>query len=331
MGRIALFNPKEPWIIYSGSYVQTKFEGTSLSVTVVEQESNPDRQSWAGFIIDGKLEKVINFKKTGQSDTIEVAKGLTDKEHTLVVVKRTEFGVFRFLGVTLDAGKRLLSPGARSARRIECFGDSVTAGTHVEGSVGVTDPKTPDKHNGYYSWCSILGRSMGAEANVLGIPGEALYKGWGAGAQLFPARWQKLIPYDWAPDSMWNFASFEPQVVVVAMGQNDYYTTQNFTGNGDKENFKAAFSKLLPQMRMKYPNAHIILMPTCMGRDTAMLDDLTKAAIADYKIANASDAKVHFFAPSNSGTVFPDHPRVVHQEKMAADLEAFIKTLSLAW
>ncbi len=73
-----------------------------------------------------------------------IATGLASGTHDVVVWKRTEGnqGENRFLGLDITAGQ-LLPPPAAPDRRIEIYGDSITAGYGMDGA-GPSCPYTPD-------------------------------------------------------------------------------------------------------------------------------------------------------------------------------------------
>lgn len=78
-------------------------------------------------MIDGE-QKCVRIADSGR-ETIVLAKGLADGEHEIMLFKRMDAcHTFTFYGFEVDDGARILEPEAKPARRIEVYGDSVSAG-----------------------------------------------------------------------------------------------------------------------------------------------------------------------------------------------------------
>jgi len=102
IGRVDCSDREAPLISWPGPAVRANFTGTSLKVTLRDEEGDKGGNMFNVFI-DGNYDEghVINCTK-GES-TYTVATGLEDKTHELLLAKRTEGeqGNTVFLGLEL--------------------------------------------------------------------------------------------------------------------------------------------------------------------------------------------------------------------------------------
>lgn len=114
-------------------------------------------------------------------------------------------------------------------RKIEVYGDSVSAG-EVSEAVDYTGKEDPE-HNGeysnsWYSYAWMTARKLNAQIHDIAQGGIALmdHTGWFYEPEAIgmETAWNK-IHYNpiFGEAKEWDFAGYTPQVVVVAIGQND--------------------------------------------------------------------------------------------------------------
>jgi hypothetical protein len=328
-GRIDFAVPAAPVLYYPASTVRARFEGTSLKLRLSNDQAG--KSNWVSVFIDD-AEPWVSAIEGNQAAEIEIATNLAAGVHEVVIAKRsdTNSGALRVHGLELDPGSNLLPPCKELSRRIECYGDSVTAGSVTDAAdyVNKSDPPQdtwPQYNNGYMSFCAIAGRALDAETHVNAIGGLGLVTGYQPNT--LQDTWDELQPYSWGYKP-WDFARYAPHVVVSAIGQNDFYTS-DLTKAAAQTSFKSAYKTLVTNLRGKHPEAAIVLMTTVMAHG-AILDTLVESVVTEYKAEHAGEKNLFFFKPSKAGTV-QGHPRVVHQQEMADELVAFIGTLALAW
>ena len=93
-GRIDFDNPKAPVLVYAASFVQIRFTGTQISVTLENK-----RAYWSsrmGYILDGKQGQFLLTSDPG-AETYVIARDLEHTEHTLTLKKKTRWGIFKQL------------------------------------------------------------------------------------------------------------------------------------------------------------------------------------------------------------------------------------------
>jgi hypothetical protein len=263
-------------------------------------------------IIDDGTPSLINL--TPGTAIYAAASGLMNSVHKIRLFKRTETqeGEVAFKGFELEDGKSLVAPPARPQRRIEYFGDSITSGHSVASTTG--DTNNADGKDNYYTYASVTARNLKAEYHCISVSGIGLYVDtWGFGGNM------QTLYYDKESDSTtWDFSKWTPQVVVVNLGQNDYWG--NYSQSGAQDNY-IQFAQTL---RGEYPDANIILALGSMNatQSNSPWPGYLKYAVSELN-STYSDPKVYSLIFPYSGN---PHPTVARHADMAEQLTAFIKS-----
>ncbi len=148
-----------------------------------------------------------------------------------------------------------------------------------------------------------------------GIPLVDGYGFWNQGTGM-EAVYDKLKPLKDA--ATWNFANYHPDLVIIALGQNDSATiTDSDLSSREWQNH---YRQFIANLRGKHPQAYIICMFPNMYHDTKW-DEYVATAVAEYQ-QTSGDRKVYTLI--NQG-VTPGHPRAVEQRLMADALSNLIK------
>lgn len=329
-GRIDFENPLEPVFVYPCSSVRLRFRGTAIGVRITNRHSFYENS--VGVILDGQQKKLI-LSDCAECREYVIEDDLSDGEHEVLLFKRMDScHHFVFHGFTLSPGAALLPPGERPARRMEFYGDSVTAGEVSEAVeyCGKPDPE----HNGVYSnsWYSyawLTARRLGAELHDVAQGGIALLKG--TGYYCAPELWGMEYLYDKIqnnpyiePPKQWDFAKYTPHVVVIAIGQNDNHPVDIMASdieNPEAKNWRTHYAAFVSRIRSLYPGATIILATTILNHGKNWDLAIGEAAKA------LQDPKIHHFLYSNNGCGTPGHIRIPEAQRMAEELSAFIESL----
>ncbi|HEY9107317.1 MAG TPA: GDSL-type esterase/lipase family protein, partial [Roseateles sp.] len=272
---------------WNGSYLSTKFTGTTVKVKVAEQ-------TVLTAIIDGVPTTYWNVSGTVNLTSTPLANGT----HTLKILAKYENVELPIQGLILDAGATTVKPDALPL--VEFVGDSITTG------VTTTDVVLSD-----YAW--LTGERLGADHTQVSYPGITLADGYHYSNNTFPGMeslYFKLWQANRCPDvactgnPAWNFANYTAKLVVVNLGSNDSFNSV------PAATFQTRYTNFLQNIRAKYPNADLFALRAFGGFYQAETQAAVNARVS------AGDAKVHYidttgWLDSSSGsTDFTDglHP-----------------------
>ncbi len=290
-------------------------------------------QSRLGVVVDGQLHAAL-LPENGEA-VIDLSEFLHGGENTVHIFKRQDSShAFTFHGLIIAEDGQLLPPPERPARRMEVYGDSVSAGevSEAEEYRGKPDPQ----HNGEYSnvWWSyswLTARKLGAELHDIAQGGIALLDK--TGYFNGPDYVGMLSSYDkvrynpcYGQVKPWNFTRYTPHVVVLAIGQNDANPVnimeQDYEGEAARL-WRGKYAEWIRSLREKYPKATFVLTTTILNHH----ERWDKAIDAVCSELRKTDGRIHHFLYSNNGCGTPGHIRASEAEIMAQELSGFIESL----
>jgi lysophospholipase L1-like esterase len=276
-------------------------------------------------VVDGVVTSQV-LKIVGGTTQYTVASGLAAGRHDLVIWKRTEGnqGDNRFLGLDI-AGGQLGAPPATPDRRLEIYGDSISAGYGVDGK-GPNCPYTPDTENHYLTYGAVTARTLSAELHTVAWSGIGMYRNYnitGASPDAMPYVYARTLATK--TDPAWPFASWQPHAVVINLGTNDA-STQGDPGMP----YRTAYLEFVRALRKSYPNAFFVLTigPMLDGDNLKAIKTHLQAVVTTR--AGEGDTRMSFLEfPVQSqadGLGCDWHPSPTTNAKMAALLTAELKT-----
>ena len=319
IGRFDARDPAGPRFGWAGTEIRVRFAGARLALELADTGI-----SHYDVAIDGAAPRLLVV--FGGRRTYEVARDLPPGIHELVLTKRTE----TFTGVTqlLGVEGTLIPSEAPSGRRIELVGDSITCGFGVLGP----DPTcafSPDTEAEPRAWGAIAAKELGAMRMVTAVSGMGVFRNFdGSTSDTMPERYDRALAED--PTSVWDHRAFEPDLVVVNLGTNDFAG-----GKGDPgPAFEAAYTKFLGALRARHAAARIVVTtsPMLSGRNHAQQRAYVEAAIAAR--AAEGDTKISLVDLETQdgldGYGCAYHPSIATHQKMAAKLVQHVKPL-MGW
>ena len=156
MGRIDFSKDGGPEFVFPCTFVKIKFKGTFISTALTNTKNCWD--NYMGYILDGKQEK-FKLPDWGREEFV-LGENLENKEHELMLFKRQDScHTVQFHGFTLNEGAEVLALPPLPERKIEVYGDSVSAGEVSEAVeyCGQPDPQhNGEWSNSYYSYSWTL-------------------------------------------------------------------------------------------------------------------------------------------------------------------------------
>ena len=320
-----------PFFIYPCTSVEMKLTGRTLKVALENHHSYYENR--LGVIVNGTQHAILLGKG---EQVLDLSHLLTAEVNDVLLFKRQDCCHAMTLHGFIVEGELLELP-PRPARRMEVYGDSVSAGEVSEAEFACAQPD-PQGHNGLYSnsylsYAWQAARLLGAELHDIATGGMALLDGtgyfYGPNYIGLESTWDKVNYYPpFGEPTPLDFTRFTPHVVVVAIGQNDHNPVNIMAEDYDSAasaHWRAEYSRFLGKLREKYPRAHIICTTTILGHDAAW-----DRAIGEC-VKAAGDARIHHFLYSKNGCGTPGHIRGSEAAVMARELADFIESLPGVW
>lgn len=248
---------------WPGISFEGRFRGTGIGIVLDDADNDYDVQ------IDGTT--VATLVTPGR--TTHWIRGLAAGEHGVRLVKRTEstWAAGRFGGFTAASGGRLLAPPAARSRQIEFIGDSYTAGYgNVSGqrdcsAIGGVNRNT----NSDLGFAALTARSLDADCQINAFSGLGMVRNYNGHSPDITYRTfydRALLHID---GDVWEKpASWQPHVVVIGLGINDFSTPLNAgerwaTQDELVADYAAAYHGFLDTLRARYgPETFLVVSAT---------------------------------------------------------------------
>lgn len=129
-GRIDCRVEAEPVWVFPGSSAEFWFSGEVLRIHV--ENFNEYWQNYLGCILD-QVQSAFYLKKSGETVIeVRVPENESGVHHVLFFKRQDGCHELKILGFEIGDGERLIELPPVSERRIEVYGDSVSAGESVE-------------------------------------------------------------------------------------------------------------------------------------------------------------------------------------------------------
>ncbi len=316
-GRIDFTDPLQPVIYWSGTYVNAKFEGRLLLVTLDDETGN----SYYDVYIDEDFENPHLINCSAGTQSYLVSAQLSDSVHTMLLFRRTEAstGSTKFLGIQLEDGKNILPPPAKPLRKILFYGNSITCGMGNEAPDNFGDDNLAYENN-FLAYGAVTSRMLNAQYMCVAKSGIGIMISWFD--MVMSEYYYRLDPDD--SSSHWNFDEFIPDVVGINLMQNDSWLINDIVPVPDSAERVAAYVKFVREIRQKHPDAFIVC-------SLGSMDATQEGSPWPGYIEAAVDNMRTQFNDTKLGTLFfqfdpawTKHPRVRHHQAMAQLLSDYI-------
>lgn len=313
---------------WPGVYFEARFRGTAVGAVLNDAAADYDIQ------IDGTT--VDTLVTPGQ--TTYWVKGLTNRAHTVRLVKRSEspWATSEFGGFVAGRGAVLLGSPVARRHQIEFIGDSYTAGY---GDMSDTRDCTSDQvnrtTNADLSFGALTARRLNADYQINAFSGRGMVRNYNGGE---PGTSYRTY-YDRAllavPDDVWRRPpNWHPQVVVVGLGFNDFSTAINpgepWTPETLATAYHDAYQAFLDKIRAQYgPRTYIVVSATYMY-NTTVFSELAQQIVQQRN--TAGDSRVRYWYYDGLDYLGCHYHPSLHDHQLIADkLTAFLGTLPLRW
>lgn len=308
-------------LYWSGTSVKINFIGQAVSALLKDENGD----NYYNVIIDEDSITVL------RPDTVkkyyQLAANIPDGKHSVELFKRTEWDRGRtvFYGFRIQGHPELLPGPPARKRKIEFYGNSITAAYAVEDKSGKDNPDSIYTNN-YLSYAAITARHFNAEYRCICKSGIGIMISWFP--LTMPEMYDRLIPDD--PSSKWDFSIFIPDVVVINLFQNDSWLVDMPERTEFKEKFGTeppddnyivnAYKNFVSSIRGHYPDADIICI---LGSMDATAEGSKWPEYIRNAVTQLNDDKIYMHFIPYKGT--SGHPNVEEQRDMARSLIGFIE------
>jgi len=321
-GRIEKVDNQYAKFYWPGSSVTINFKGPEIKATL----KNGNENTYFYVLVDGNEKDAKKIKADTIESTILLASGLKNTNHTVQLFKLSNNTSYTFFyGFELADGSTVLEAKPLPKRKIEFYGNSITAGHGVDVLPGQNDSGNPEYFNNYWTYAARTARHFNAQYSCIARSGVGVMVSWFP--IIMPEMYDRLNPED--STSKWDFSTYTPDVVVINLFQNDMWLTANLnhpqfkarfgTTPPDKSTIILSYQNFVKSIRTRYPNASIIC---ALGSMNATEKGSPWPGYIVEAVKDLNDSKIitHFFPYKNTS----GHPKVAEQKVMADDLIEFI-------
>ena len=248
------------------------------------------------------------------------------------LVRRTEAwqGIASFQGLLLPPGCGLVSPPPLPERKLMFIGDSITCGEYLD-RFPPEDDNSARTTDAARAFPMLLARWLQAQVHFVSYGGRGVMRDWEGRTDTnnAPQFFTRTMPDD--PGSHWNPADYVPDVIVVALGQNDFSRDLP-----DEAVYTKAYDDFVGQIRAAYPHAAVLLAELSLFGTTPGSPDLAKreqlhrvlTAVVARRRAAGDDRIAETPVGYYPGTPTNAHPVAFQHEQIALELLDPIRRLA---
>jgi lysophospholipase L1-like esterase len=312
------FTPQWP-----GAYFRAAFEGTEVFLRVGKSDEI------LHIVVDELPALLLTKPEPGAYEV----RGLRRGRHAIAVFVATESqdGPNTFGGFGVPKGERALEPAERR-RQIEFIGDSHTVGYgDISGKRQCTTDEVWADTDDTQAFGPEIARRYDADYEVNAISGRGVVRNYnGFAADTLPEAYPYVL-FDKA--QRYNDPGWKPQVVVIALGTNDFSTALNpgerwKTREDLHADFEATYARFLGDVRARNPQALMIVWATGMagGEIEAEAQKAVGQRVAE------GDGRIAFVPVDGlSFTACDWHPSVADHAVIAEKIERAIDADRQVW
>jgi lysophospholipase L1-like esterase len=326
-GRAFLNQQQQLELISSAAHVGFSFEGRECQVYVTLP--NGQDHNYLQYELDGVYQRRLKVL-AGSAAPLAIVAPRTGR-HTVWLYKATEAhtGPLAIKKVTGQAVHALAEP---KAPLIEFIGNSITCGAAADAvEVPCGSGAYHDQHNAYLAYGPRVARALHTSFVLSSVSGIGIYRNWNSAGPTMPEVYEKL-DFQAQNPQYWNFATYTPQVVSIALGTNDLSAGDGKTPRPsfDSARYVGAYLQFIKLVKSKYPWARLALLssPTSSGKNRELLQRCLTAVQQRTNAAYPASPPVatYFFQPMQARGC-TGHPSVEDHALLAKELEPFFRQL----
>ncbi len=300
---------------WGGTYVQTDFTGSSITVRMSEEG-----ESYHQVFIDGKLVGKVQFTGKEPHDML-LAKNLGKGQHRLRLQKVTEGEHGRTTIYSFTAGgKGSFKAVQPKGRLIEVIGDSYTCGYGSEGTEDSHfEVKTENCDKGYA--CAIA-RYFDADYVLVAHSGMGVTRNY-AGKKRRTMSERYPLLFDDHDSVAYDFNQYRPDLVMINLGTNDFSTS------AAPADYVSKYVKLINVVKSHYGEAMPVLCVTPHSANIFLLAALKElgAKVAGLKNVRVAEPMPNIVVKGHDiGSDW--HPNWKGHQKIASTLIPVVSTMT---
>lgn len=326
-GRTWLNKHKELELISSAVHFGFKFEGNQCKIFASLKDHGA--HNYIQYELDGVYQKRIRIN--GNSIEPTVIKTSGKGIHTIWIYKATEAHTGPII-ISKIAASHVKAVFVTKAPLIEFIGNSITCGAASDTSeVACGKGDYQDQHNAYMAYGPRVARALGLNYIMSSVSGIGIYRTWNLDGPSMPQVYEN-IDFQINNPLKWNFKTYNPQIVSIALGTNDL---SNGDGKSQRKSFNEKiftdnFVSFIELIKQKYPKAQIALLssPMVSGTSREVLEKCILAVKSKVDGLYPNDKTVKtFFFPLMQAHGCTGHPSVADHSILAEQLKPFYQKL----
>lgn len=319
-GRIDFTDKNKPYLTWPGTSIKANITGNKLILLANDDTGN----NYFNVIINGQDTHPYVLRVAKGSKQYDLSHLITSDKTEIEIFKRTEGleGGTYFEGFEIS-GKQLEQPPVRPTRKIAFFGDSITTGVGNERADNDIDEGAAQK-NHYLAYPAIAARNLNAEFHTIAKGGIGFMVSW---FNFIMPEYYDQITAESNNDSKWDFSVWQPDVVVVNLGQNDSWLIdrKRLQPTPSENDIIDAYADFILTLSALYPNAKFISVLGSM--DITKNNKWTNYIERAIKVIKQKNNKIEINMTLFEFNGYKKHPRVQQHVTNAAKLSRHIKTL----
>jgi len=326
-GRSLVNQAQQLELISSAVHFGFSFEGKECQIFA----SLPGGQdhNYLQYELDGVYQKRLRVAGGAQAPLVITA--ASGGKHTVWMYKATEAHTGP-IAIEKITGSNLKSLPSPAAPLIEFIGNSITCGAAADPSeVPCGSGQYHDQHNAYMAYGPRVARALKTNFVLSSVSGIGIYRTWNSDGPTMPQVYEK-VDFQAQNPQRWDFATYRPKVVSIALGTNDLST-----GDGksprlpfDSARYVNTYVQFVQLVKAKYPKARIALLssPMINGRNRTLLQNCLTAVKQKTDASYPADkpVAVYFFQPMQARGC-SGHPNVEDHAVLAKELAPFFQKL----
>ncbi len=317
---------------WSMSGIEFTFTGTTAEVEVTTNDKkNEDYRAQFNVSVDGgEPQRMMMY--TGWNT---ICTDLEEGTHTVQFVRSSE-GMDSQLYMTAirTDSETAPVPTRDKTRRIEFLGDSYACGYGNLPEL-VDNVKCAKNTDAWQAYPAYIMRHFNADGNVIAVSGKGVCMNYATKVTKIDDK--NVMPVQFLSSDMirsdekheeWNFNEYQPQVMVIYLGTNDYNDSVKDEKHGagsNPEYFIEKYEEMLYLIREKYPETHIL----CVSKPFQCYHEELSALIEE--MAKEDDKLHRLVLEEFHASAVHGHPNAQQHEQTAGYIIEAIEAIPDVW